>query len=209
MKLTTLLFTKCFVEPPRIATVSFLTQLKDATLLSMISDYTSLLNFKSKIISFVRPSPHVFFGIHDQFGIRCIFQLRLKLSPLKYHKICYNFDDTPSAMCQCQTGIEDTTHFLFRCPKVFRQRILLQYILLQMSCKYRVYQKKCIHTCYYFSVHPIRVSFMKCCFICSQYPNLNTPGIREQNDEIENARRNIFEVTIDDVCRSVVRNDRL
>ena len=93
---------------------------------------TSLLNFKCKIISLVRPATKSLFGIHDPFGIRCIFQLRLNLSPLKYHKKCHNFADTPSAMCECLTGIEDTKHFLFQCPNFFRQRITLAANVVQI-----------------------------------------------------------------------------
>ena len=92
----------------------------------------SLPSFKNKIIPLTRPSPKGLFGIHDPFGIRCIFQLRLKLSPLRHHKKCHNFVDTPSAMCECKTGIEDTSHFLFQCPKFFRQRITLAANVVQL-----------------------------------------------------------------------------
>ena len=101
----------------------------------IINDFkscVSLTNFKSKIISLVRPSPKVTYGIHDPFGIRCIFQLRLKLSPLKHHKRCHNFSDTLSSMCQCLTGREATNHFLFRCPNFFRQRITLAANVVQI-----------------------------------------------------------------------------
>ena len=96
----------------------------------------SLLCFKNKIIPLVRQPPKSFFGIHDPLGIRYIFQLRLKLSPLRYHKKSYNFADTPSAMCECLTGNEDTNHFLFYCPKFFRQRIHLAVNVLQILTTY-------------------------------------------------------------------------
>ena len=45
-----------------------------------------------------------------------LFQLRVSLSPLRSHKFRHNFADTPSEICRCNQGIEDTNHFLFSCP---------------------------------------------------------------------------------------------
>ena len=42
----------------------------------------SLVNFKSKVNSFVRPDHKYIFDIHVTKGIRCIFQLRERVSPL-------------------------------------------------------------------------------------------------------------------------------
>ena len=56
------------------------------------------------------------FGIHDPVGLRYLFQLRVSLSPLRSHKYRHNFTDTPSDICHCNEGIEDTNHFLFSCP---------------------------------------------------------------------------------------------
>ena len=49
-------------------------------------------------------------------GIRYLFELRLGLSPLRSHKHRYGFADTPSEICMCKFGKEDTRHFLFSCP---------------------------------------------------------------------------------------------
>ena len=54
-----------------------------------------------------------------------IFQLRVRLSPLKGHKYCHKFIDTPSGTCQCNQGIEDTRHFLLSCPFYTVQRVTL------------------------------------------------------------------------------------
>ena len=35
---------------------------------------------------------------------------------MRSHKNNHNFDDTPSSACFCETGAEDTYHYLFRCP---------------------------------------------------------------------------------------------
>ena len=48
--------------------------------------------------------------------------MRVGLSPLKGHKWCHNFIDTPSGVCHCNQGIEDTSHFLLSCPSHVIQR---------------------------------------------------------------------------------------
>ena len=80
---------------------------------------------KKNIISLIRPEFKSLFKIHDPVGIRYLFQLRVGLSPLKGHKWCHNFSDTPSGICDCNQGIEDTSHFLFLCPFYATQRATL------------------------------------------------------------------------------------
>jgi len=71
---------------------------------------------RKHILSLIRPKEKNIFAIHDPLGLRYLFQLRLGLSSLRYHKMCHNFMDTPSANCPCDNGIEDTDHYLFWCP---------------------------------------------------------------------------------------------
>mgnify|MGYP001355346680 CR=1 FL=1 len=71
---------------------------------------------KIHLVSLFRPNGKSIFKIHDPLGLRCLFQLRLGLSQLKSHKNNHKFEDTPSSLCLCETGIEDTCHYLFRCP---------------------------------------------------------------------------------------------
>ena len=52
-----------------------------------------------------------------------MFQLRLGLSPLRFHKHRHNFADTPSACCICNDGIEDVNHFLFHCSLFLDERV--------------------------------------------------------------------------------------
>ena len=59
-----------------------------------------------------RPKANSVFGIHDTIGLRYLFQWRVSLSPLSTRKLRHNFDDTPSDICSCNQGIEDTSHFL-------------------------------------------------------------------------------------------------
>ena len=80
---------------------------------------------KSHIDSLVKPKKRSTFGIYDPQGIRWLYMLRLGLSPLRNHKMRHNFADTPVDLCLCKTGIEDTEHFLFKCPFFASSRMAL------------------------------------------------------------------------------------
>ena len=54
----------------------------------------SLSTFKSNILKMIRPLKRSVFNIHDPKGLKRLFQLRVGLSPLRYHKKYYNFRDT-------------------------------------------------------------------------------------------------------------------
>ena len=89
------------------------------------NDVPSIGLLKKDIIALIRPESKTFFKIHDPVGLRYLFQLRVSLSPLKGHKWCHNFIDTPSGICLCNQGIEDTSHFLFSCHLYATQRVPL------------------------------------------------------------------------------------
>ena len=80
------------------------------------NDISCFSVLKNHILSLIRPKKKCIFGIHDPFGLRYLFQLRVDLSSLRYHKKCHNFLGTPSDKCLCNQGIEDTNHFLLLCP---------------------------------------------------------------------------------------------
>ena len=65
------------------------------------------------------------FNILDPLHLRYLFQLRVGLSQLRYHKKSHNFADTPFAICLCNNGIEDTAHFLLYCSFFDNERIAL------------------------------------------------------------------------------------
>ena len=65
---------------------------------------------KNHIISLIRPCAKSTFGVFDPSN------LRVGLSHLRSHKKRHNFKDTPSDMCLCKQGVEDTGHFLLFCP---------------------------------------------------------------------------------------------
>ena len=89
------------------------------------NDVPSIGVLKKDIIALIRPESKTFFKIHDPVGPRYLFHLRVSLSPLKGHKWCHNFIDTPSGICLCNQGIEDTSHFLFSCHLYATQRVTL------------------------------------------------------------------------------------
>ena len=66
---------------------------------------------KSRVLKIIRPNSNSFYDIHDPIGLHILFQLRTGLSPLRSHKFRHNFQDTPSDICACTRGIEDTKHF--------------------------------------------------------------------------------------------------
>ena len=77
-----------------------------------------------------------------------IFHFRVSLSPLRCHKSRHNFIDTPSDICLCNQGVEDTSHFLFSCPSFVTQRatlvtsvneILLKYNLIHLGNQQQLY----------------------------------------------------------------------
>ena len=80
---------------------------------------------KEHLLTFFRPNRKPIFGLHDPEGLRYLFQLRLSLSPLRSHKKQHNFIDTPSDICPCKQGVEDTLHFLLSCPFYAKHRSAL------------------------------------------------------------------------------------
>ena len=85
---------------------------------NVTSDFDDILSFNVLKTYFIFDSSKEksIVGIHDPLGLRYLFQLRVGLSSLRYHKKRHNFIDTPSDKCLCNQGIEDTNHFLFLCP---------------------------------------------------------------------------------------------
>ena len=98
-------------------------------------DVPSFDILKKHINTFFRPKTKTIFGIHDPSGLRYLFQLRVSLSPLRSHKFCHNFADTPSVICRCNQGIEDTKHFLFSCPDYATPRATLAASVLNILQK--------------------------------------------------------------------------
>ena len=73
----------------------------------------SLNKFKFETLKFVRFQKKSIFGIHNPLHMRRLFQLRVGLSPLRFHK--RGFHDNPSIACSCNESAETTEHFLLHC----------------------------------------------------------------------------------------------
>ena len=94
----------------------------------MITDFNEIPSYsilKSNILSRIRPIKNNIYDIHDPIGLRYLFQLRVGLSPLNFHKKSHNFADTISDICECRHDVEDIKHFLFFCPLYGPQRVSL------------------------------------------------------------------------------------
>ena len=75
----------------------------------VIQDFNAmptLEEFRSHLHALYRPSIKETYGIHDPDGLKYLFQLRVGLSPLRYHKKRHNFLDTPDDTCLCKTDKE-------------------------------------------------------------------------------------------------------
>ena len=70
--------------------------------------------------------------------MRYLFQLRTGLSALNYHKKRHNFVDTPSDICMCNTGVEDVSHYLFKCALFAQIRAALAGRVIQILLKYNL-----------------------------------------------------------------------
>ena len=86
---------------------------------------------KSHMSCLFRPFPKSIFNIHDPKGLKYIFQLRMKSSPLKSHKKRYNFADTPTDICECNQGVENICHFLFECLRFVPHRVNLAISIIE------------------------------------------------------------------------------
>ena len=84
--------------------------------LCLFENFPTFDMLKKRIFTFIRPKPKSIFGIHNPASMRYVFQLRVGLSQLRSHKKQHNFLDTPSDICLCKQGKEDTCHFLLHCP---------------------------------------------------------------------------------------------
>ena len=106
--------------------------------ISHFDNIPSIHILKNHILSLIRPKKKNIFGIHDPLGLRYLFQLRVGLSSLRYHKTCHKFIDTPSGVCLCNDGIEDTNHFLFSCLLFATQRATLAASVIEILQKYNL-----------------------------------------------------------------------
>ena len=96
------------------------------TIIYNFEDFPSFDSLKEHMLSLFRPKIKSIFGVHDPLALQHLFQLRVSLSPLRSHKNRHNFIDTPSDICHCKQGSEDSNHFLFSCPSYITERETLE-----------------------------------------------------------------------------------
>ena len=94
-------------------------------MISDFKDFPSFLDLKKHLISLIRPERKDVFNVFRPSVLRYLFQLREGLSRLRHHKKSHNFIDTPSDLCLCKTGVEDTRHYLLVCPFYANHRDVL------------------------------------------------------------------------------------
>ena len=75
----------------------------------------SIVVFKSKLLSFIRPSKRSIFNVNDPEGVKYLTRLRLRFSHLNEHKFRHGFLDTLNPLCNCSLEVEDNEHFFLRC----------------------------------------------------------------------------------------------
>ena len=107
-------------------------------IISHFPNMPSISILKCHVLSLIRPVKKSIFNIYDPIGVRYLFRLRVDLSPLRSHKNCHGFVDTPSDICICNDGIEDTKHFLFVCPFYINQRASLVATVSRILQKYNL-----------------------------------------------------------------------
>ena len=78
-------------------------------------EYLSTLGLMTHLILLLRTKLRSTFDLHDPIYLRHLFQLRVGLIYLGYHKNRHNFADAPSDIRLCKRGVEDTSDFLLFC----------------------------------------------------------------------------------------------
>ena len=94
-------------------------------IISDFEDRPTYTKLKSHLISLYRPKAKSIFDTYNPTLLRHLFQLRLGLSQLRYHKKRHGFKDTVTDKCLCKLGIEDSHHFFLVCPFYATQRAVL------------------------------------------------------------------------------------
>ena len=90
-----------------------------------IRSLSSLSKFKKALLASVKKDGNSLFGIHDPTGVKLLNRLRLNCSHLNEHKFRHGFRDTLNPLCDCNSEMETTAHYLLRCHLFSNQRLKL------------------------------------------------------------------------------------
>ena len=83
---------------------------------SNIRNSETLNDFKSKILTFIRPTANSIFGCHNPIGVKLHTILRLGLSHFCEDKFKHSSQDTLNQLCSCRKEVKTSFHFLVSCP---------------------------------------------------------------------------------------------
>ena len=89
-----------------------------------IGNLESILIFKSKLLSFIRPVQTNISNTFDTKGLKFLTRLRLRLSHLNEHRFWHNFQDCLNPWCSCSLKIENIHKYL-HCHRFSHHRVVL------------------------------------------------------------------------------------
>ena len=91
-----------------------------------IKNSESIVTFKKRIFSFIRPCANSTFNCHNPRGIKLLSWLRLGLSHLREHKFKHSFRDSLNPFCSCGKGeAETSSHYLLHCSNYLEEQLAL------------------------------------------------------------------------------------
>jgi len=83
----------------------------------------TILTFKKHVLALIRPCIKSIYEIYDPISIKCLYQLRVGLSPLYDHKMRHKFRDTLSSNCIVCKQTENCEHFFLFCTLFNESRL--------------------------------------------------------------------------------------
>ena len=91
-----------------------------------IKNSESIVTFKKRILSFIRPSANSTFNCHNPRGIKLLSRLRLGLRHLREHKFKYSFQDSLNPFYSFGKGeVETSSHYLLHCSNYSEEQLAL------------------------------------------------------------------------------------
>ena len=82
-----------------------------------IQNSQSIVVFKGKLLSFIRPSKRSIFNVNDPEGVKYLTRLHLRFSHLNEHKFRHGLVGTLSSLSNCSLEVEDNEYFFLLCLK--------------------------------------------------------------------------------------------
>ena len=91
-----------------------------------IKNSESIVTFKKRILSFIRPSASSTLNCHNPRGIKLLWRLRLGLSHLREHKLKHSFQDSLYPFCSCgKAEVKTSSHYLLHCSNYSEEPLVL------------------------------------------------------------------------------------